>query len=531
VLGPLFAGFARWLAAEADALQQARGGRVHLLFLLRDGYLPHQVFAAMMPDRPSHAVEISRFTAVAAGLGEPGAIADFVRTEIGDESGRNFLRQLLLDNDEITTVLDGLPAKRAAYALAEQVQTGPLADRIAARGRAFADRMFEYLRGRIDPAAGDTVMLIDLGYNGTVQDRVEGVLARRLGVHVAGRYLLLSENLPTGRDKRGMIDGRTLDGDALATFMSSISVIEQLCTVAQGSVMDYADGEPVRAAVGIKGRQSEVRDAVRAGCLRYARDHGAAVIRAADPMAAETERQGVTATLARFLYLPLPQELAVLARFEHDTNLGTDETVALFDPESAAAGLRERGMFYLKRSERMFLPAELRGQGLPTSLALLTQRRFGLDLRYADFCDRGIDVPVLLADGTNAFTDSVTATPTHDGYYVAAIPVGQGQYTVGVQFGRRYEWLQIESACFLPVTAFLAGEAITEQVKVAAMPSCEGMEQVAPHLFRCDSPESFLMVPPVGGTTPMMLAVVFRPLVVREAAVAAAPASSLSAAA
>ncbi len=522
VLGPMLTTFARWVADEADALQAARGGRVHTLFLLRDGHLPHATFAAMMPDRHAHTVEISRFTAAAAALGEPGAIDDFVHTEIGDDSGRHFLRQLLLDEDEITTLIAGLPADRAAYALAEAVCAGPLTPVIAARGAAFADRLIDYLRRAVDPAAGDTLMLVDLGYNGTVQDRIEAMLAQRMGVHVAGRYLLLSENLPTGRDKRGMIDHRHHDAEALSAFMSSIAVVEQLCTIAQGSVIDYADGAPVRADVGIKGRQSEVRSAVQAGCLRYTRDHGAAVIRAADPAGAESARQAAVATLARFLYLPLPQELDVLAQFEHDTNLGSDHRVALFDPDHAATGLRERGLFYLKRSQRMFLPAELRGQGLPTSLALLAQRRFGLDLRYADFCDRTIDVPLLLVDGQDAFTDSVAATPTHDGYHVAAIPVGRGQYTVGVQFGRRYEWLQIQSVSFLPVAAFLAGETIGDRVTIPATPSCEGMEQVGPHLFRCDDAESFLMVPPVGGTQPMMLAVVFRPLVDREAAIPAA---------
>jgi FMN phosphatase YigB (HAD superfamily) len=535
VLGPVLSTFADWLATEADAVQATRGGQVHLLFLMRDGYLPRETFAALMPDRPTHAVEISRFTAIAASLGGPGAIERFVTREIGDGAGRNFLRQLLIEGHEADTILAALPATRAAHALADVVRSERWSQTIAARGNAMADRLIDYLDATVKPATGDTLMLVDLGYSGTVQDHVAPLLEQRLGVHIAGRYLLWSEDMPSGHDKRGLIDQRAHDPAALAAIMSAVAVLEQLCTVAQGSVVDYAGGEPVRAEAGIKGRQSEVRATVQAGCVRYARDHAAARVRPTNAFGAEADRRSAVATLARFLYLPSPQELALLARFEHDCNLGSDEMVALFDPEHAATGLRERGMFYMKKSQRMFLPAELRGKGLPTSLTLLAQRRFGLDLRYPDFCDHSVEVPLLIADGQKAFIDTVAATPTHDGYYVAAIPVGYGQYTIGLQFGRRYEWLQIQSARFLPVTAFLTGEADHARSVVPAMPSCEGMEQVAPHMFRCDGPEAFLMVPPPEGAAdePMMLAVVFRPLVEREpdAAIAAAPATHSSAAA
>ena len=43
----------------------------------------------------------------------------------------------------------------------------------------------------------------------------------------------------------------------------------------------------------------------------------------------------------------------MIAAFEHDVNLGTGRKVALFDPAIAARGLRARGLFYLRGSERM----------------------------------------------------------------------------------------------------------------------------------------------------------------------------------
>ncbi|HEX8484330.1 HAD family hydrolase [Sphingomonas sp.] len=524
-LGPVLTGFAHWLRDEAAALAATRPGAVHMLFLLRDGYLPQRAFEAAVPGVVTHAVEISRFTSTAASLHDAAAIRRYVLDNLDDRSGTAFLRQLLLKDDEIGRLLGGLPTRGRAQALAQRLAADRWTTRIVARSKDFADRMIAYLRAMVDPRPGDTLMLVDLGYNGSVQNCIDPLLGDAFGVHIAGRYLMLSETLPSTFDKRGMIDERSHDLQARAALMGSIAVLEQLCTVTQGSVVDYDPvGIPVRAAIGIKARQSDVRERIQTGCVRFARESDDAVIRRTTPAA--IHQSAAAAALARLLFLPLPYELALLARFEHDVNLGTDATVSLFDPTIAARGLRERGLFYMKGAERMYLPAELRGQGLPTSLALLAQRRFGLDLRYADFCDREIALPLLVVDGRDAFTDTVSAMPTHDGYHVAAIPVGESRYSIGVQFGRLYEWLQIDSARFLPVTDFLAGEADPKTRTFPALPSCEGMEQVAPHIFQCADENGFLMIPPpteAPSGVPMMLAIVFRPLVEREAADTIAP--------
>ena len=171
----------------------------------------------------------------------------------------------------------------------------------------------------------------------------------------------------------------------------------------------------------------------------------------------------------------------------------------------------------------MYLPAELRGRGLPLSLAYFASRRFGLDLRYSDFCDNGIDLPIILADGNDVGTDIVRAHPTQDGYYVAAIPIGDCRYAIGIQFGKLYDWVQVESAEFLPVKNFVTEASAQLPPPIQASPSLEGMEQVAPHLLRCDDAHSFMMVPPPQreDDTPMMLAVAFRPIAMREPAQAA----------
>ena len=267
---------------------------------------------------------------------------------------------------------------------------------------------------------------------------------------------------------------------------------------------------------------------IQAGAIRFARTQADVVIRSVSVNDAAMWRRGTAAVLGRLMYMPVAEELAVLGQFEHDVNLGVDNTVALFDSEIARKGLRQRGLFYMNGANRMYLPAELQGEGLALKLSLLAHKRFGLGLKYADFIDQTISLPLIVADGREVSTGNVTATPTHDGYYMAPIPVGDCRFSVGVQFGQLFDYVQIDSVSFMPVDSFLTDKMLGDVEDIEALPSLEGMEQAAPHLFRCADEFAFMMVPPPPrrDDRQMVLAVVFRPIASRETASVSAPGTS-----
>jgi hypothetical protein len=363
-------------------------------------------------------------------------------------------------------------------------------------------------------------MLVDLGYNGTVQNRVDGLLSEALGVHVAGRYLMLRENEISGLDKKGFIDNRSYDDRALDTIGSAVAVIEQLATVNQGSVIDYeADGTPIRRENHISTEQSRIRDRVQAACVQFARDCASASHRRpnSDDVA---WNYGAAASLIRLMFVPTRPELDVLESFDHDINLGTDASVKLFDPAVADRELKRRGPFYLKHSDRMYLPAELRGQGFPLTLTAMASWRLGLDLQHSEFSDRDIALPVMVADGTELSESVVRATPTHEGYFVAAIPVGAGRFAIGVQFPKLYEWLQVEAAWFTLASTILNPRTTHATHDIDAAYHLEGMEEVAPGLLKCADKAGFMMVPPPASEQPLILHIAFRPIAARVAAAA-----------
>ncbi|NOW47578.1 FMN phosphatase YigB (HAD superfamily) [Novosphingobium sp. SG751A] len=522
VLGPIFTGYDRWLCAEAEVIGSRRGGRVHPLFLMRDGHLPLLVHQAR-GSGDGHAVEISRFTATAAIFTTDAAIDAYVEDQLGTDPAV-IAHQLQIPPAEVkklAAIADKTKGTQALYGLLDRREIRRFIHKAARR---MADRMIAHIRHAAAPRPGDTLMLVDLGYNGSVQNRIDAVLAEALGVHVAGRYLLLREVEVSGLDKAGYFDDRHYDHDALNAMANNVAVFEQFCTNTAGSVVDYTErGAPIRRANDIKQAQSAIREAAQQGCLFFAQTQPAASRRAHRDAAMDADhwRRANAAALMRLMFLPMPYELGVFENFEHDVNLGTAETVALFHKGHAQKGLRQQGLFYLKGARRMFLPAELSEEGMATRLAYLTSSRFGMMLNVSDFtAEGGFLVPTIYSNGQEVVETRFNALPTHNGYHSLCIPIGDCRYTAAIQFGALFDWVEVYSITALPQHEHLNNTHDTASREIAMTPVLEGIEARSGNLWQCTSPHGFALInpPPRRNDTPMMLLVVFRPVTWKEGA-------------
>ncbi|MBO9581629.1 MAG: hydrolase [Sphingobium sp.] len=516
VLGPIFHSFAGYIHDEA-AKQEAKTGKpTKLLFLLRDGFLPAETYVARYPEAADRVamVEISRLTAARAGMSDRAAIERYVLPELMASSTELFTKHLMFEPNEAER-LARLPKTK----FAEHVLKPEVVRHIVKRSDKFAEKLVAHLRLH-GVENGDSVMLVDLGYNGSVQNLIEQRLREEMNLTVCGRYLLLRETAQSGLDKAGFADHDRYDFKLLHALSESIAIVEQLCTLAQGSVIDYrSDGSPIRENNSVKSAQSDMRDVVQRACVDFCADSDSGFVKVPLSDSADMRRRMATASLARFLFLPVESEVRVLSNFDHDVNLGTDELLKFVDVEAATQGLRRRGLFYIKNALRMYLPGELRQHGLPINLSVFASRRFGLDLRKPDFDVGAIQLPVMMMDANGeAFTMDVDAIPTIDGYYQAVVPIGASQFTVGVQLGRLAEWVQIDETSFHPVAQFL--EACADELSFEAVSLAEGMEDVGSGLMRCTAGDaSFLLVPPPADAPcdeNLLLSIVFRPVVRRR---------------
>lgn len=508
VFGPLLDAFARWIADEAAALAAATGRPVRPLFLLRDGFLPLAMYEAI--GGSGAAISISRFTARRAALAD----ADAVRSYLEEEPTRRIgviANQLGLSQNEAHKIAATEPAFRDNVLAPDTVR------RIAARSAGFARRLAAHVAREGRVATGDVVMLVDLGYRGTVQDLAARAIEQQLGVTVAGRYLLLTDAGPRAAAKRGLFDARTCDHRLLSALARQIAIVEQVATSDAGSVIDYADnGRSIHKPNRVGKAQAATRAAIQAGAIAFARTAPAAVHRAPAADDGAARRRMALAILGRLLFLPQADEIAIVETFEHDVNLGTDDLVGMVDRGGAGAGLRRRGLPYLRGVDRMFLPGELQPHGLPLSLSLFAANRFELDLRAGDFAVASLSVPVLLADAARQMSAPFDAPATHDGFHAVTIPIGAARLGAGIQLGLIAEIVQIEEIAFYRVADFARDRGEAPQ-PIAAQPVFDAMERIAEGLWRCGD-ASLLFVPPptIAGDAPLLLSVVFRPVVARE---------------
>jgi len=518
VLGPLIHAFVRWLKDEASALAERAGKPVKLLFVLRDGHLPQRVFEAAHGSAfQTAALEVSRFTARCASYRDRQSVQDFVAAEKPHGRIDALARQLLLSEAEARSLAGGVPGVKGQASLALKVLEPEQVSAVVARSAAFAERLIAHVRS-LGVEDGDAVMLVDLGYNGTVQNLLEPVLRARMDLTVAGRYLLLREDYAAGLDKKGMLDERHYEARVLQALGGPVAVLDELCTISQGSVIDYqADGTPRRKGSDKKGAQNRMRERIQDACVAFTRQADCGFDRPPASDGPDARRRMAAAILGRLLYLPTETEVRVFTAFRHDVNLGTDDMIDMLDIDAATEGLRRKGLIYLNEADRIYMPGELQPHGLHLNLALFSAQRFGLELRAADLRGAEVSLPVFLADNEGQTAIEAPAHRTHEGYYVATIPVGAGRFAAGVLIGALCEWVQIDEIGFYPVESFLA-QRHDEGVRIVpAQVVKEGLHEQAPGLYRCD-PGALLLVPPAPGlrAAPHLLAFTFRPLAFRD---------------
>ena len=448
VFGPVFDAFARWIEDEAASLAAQTGRPVKPLFLMRDGFLPLRVFEAR--GGTGAAIAISRFTARRASFCDAAAVHDYLDTE---ETGRLDALAPQLGFSEVEARKIGATGS----AFRRNVVQPEHLRRVITRSTSFARRLVAHVEREGKVARGDVVMLVDLGYHGSVQRLITPLLEQALGVTVEGRYLLLRDSGPLATAKRGLFDSRHYHHRALAALSRQIAIVEQVATSGTGSVIDYAEnGRTIYRANRVPKDQAATRDAVQAGVIAFARTAPAAVHRPPMSDDAEARRRMAIAILGRLLFLPQADEIALFGTFQHDVNLGTDDLVGLVDDDGAGAGLRRRGLPYLRSTDRMFLPGELHRHGLPLNLSLFAGNCFELDLRASDFHVAPLPVPVLFVDATRQMVNTLDAHATHEGYYALNIPVGAAQFSIGVQLGLIANVVQFGRNCLLPRQRFSA---------------------------------------------------------------------------
>lgn len=525
--GPVLYAFGHFLLRSLAELEAA-GARPKPVFLLRDAFLPHRVCAELCGKEVGPLASLSRFAAYAASFRAKEDVERYLARSAGSGRLDAMARQLLIPPHVAERIVKA--AKRHAQPVVEfarRVLEPSVLASIFAQSKAYRARLYRYLERRVKLERGDTLVLVDLGYEGTAQRELGPVLADELGVTVTGRYLMAARVPGWEQTRSGLFDPSWCDDRVTAALVPHIALLEDICTSDDASVVDYTnDGEPVFDTKVIAPEQYERVKQIQAEVLRFAREAEAHFERSGKRPDPATQRMTALAALTRLLFFPGEDELACLEGFRLDMNLRTLDSFELFDREQGLEALRRKGAFFMQPGMKMLrtnYPLELRGAGIELSLSLFAQRRFTLNLGLDDVTLRREALQLLLVGPRGSGVTTAEARATHDGYFSLVIPMNAG-FKVGVLFGRRYAYVQLHSVELVPTNALYAPDGDAPVLDASSSVTADGMRAAGGGLFECLTDAAFILIAPdqyPPSKHGVACRIVFRPVVPRPAKAAA----------
>lgn len=513
-LGSIMYPFAQFICQEYDKLLE-ENKKPKLIFLMRDGYLPYLACTELAGKEIGKKVRISRFASYAASFCTAEDVDSYL-IEIGaTDRFYDVARQLLLPEkvyEPLITV--AMRSENPSYEFCKQIRRPDIVRIILNKSKSYRERLMRHLESEIGLEKGDTLVFVDLGYSGTAQRRLAPVF-NKMGIDVVGRYLLSLRIPGWETNRRGLIDPSWCEDRAAHTLVMYITLLEQLCTSNEKSVIDYDDkGVPIYSDVVMSDHQHQKLLNIQSECVRFIRDAKQFYNRSGFTIPSDMLRQAALNELTRLIFFSTEQELQYLQSFQAEMNLGTKDILQVFNPEQGLIGLRRRGMFYMEKPSkktRTNYPAELRAAGIELVLSLIAQHRFGLDLKLKDMSIRKEFLQIIFRQGNETFKTTTDAVATHDGFFALWLPT---QNTTEIVFGEKYKWMQIESAEYIPMQAFASQ---TETQNTADAWSSISYDKITDHggkVLELLTPESKIIAAPVSksNTNEFVLRIVFRPI-------------------
>jgi predicted HAD superfamily hydrolase len=494
-LGPILLNYTFWLANEIQLIK-ATGKKPRVVFMLRDGYMPARVFEAAqnficgLKDLHWSEIETSRFIAYACSFNSKEKVIDYLQFlyETSQQNIPMALKQLLFTKEEIERLSQQFSGNRNFKRFIDSITKAPYINQIIERSADYRARFVRRFRDVVDPQPGETIILADLGYAGTIQTLIQQILEEEFSVKVCGRYLILQDTL-NKKDKRGLINEQTHDLRAVNLILKHIATLEQLCSNNLPSTIDFSEaGKPIYSDQIISETQRARRENIQSVAMSFVQK---VIPTLAEKKTFEIETQTM-GLIGRMLLFPTSVEIEFLTDAIHDTNLGTDHQETFINIPRTYKELVRTGSLSIKQNQRNAIPHELKSISIENLLFYNAATRFGLDFRADDFQSPGETIPIGIIAGSDSAKYDVEVYNTAHGYKCLHIPISPMTDSISLFFGQEYTWLEIESF-FLsvnPDTVFNNNQKIEFPKSHIIM---EKMAERAQGLYEILSPSAFAL--------------------------------------
>jgi FMN phosphatase YigB (HAD superfamily) len=348
-LGPALTGFAEWVHYRAQG-----AGASKVFCIMREGELLARLVNAAGAHLGSpvtaEPIWLSRQVCARASIVDGTAeelSALFIRRRMPTVA--EFCTTLGLDVAEVPGFADRARARLNQPGLPEELVEritfdAGLRARVIAGSAELRARTLRYVESRLPPGE-DRLALVDLGWAGTIQSLLDGLLREAdVDCRTLGLYLLTTDRaayrILDGSEMHGFLANAGEPWRPVGAFIRSPEILEQICMPEHGSQVGLtAELEPVLDDDIEPGLQAAERTTVQHGIMAFLREWARYRVAAPDGLVPLHDRgqDQVRAILVRALTAPTPDEAALFGRWLHDENFGSVSVETLVPPVSARA--------------------------------------------------------------------------------------------------------------------------------------------------------------------------------------------------
>ncbi len=516
-LGQIIYPFARFILEEIEELKR-EGKKVKVLFVMRDSFLVASACDVLAEKKVGTLLQCSRFTSFAPSFYNKDDIVNYLSGNLNDWRIQDHCRQFHFTEEMINEILDAVknaanPDKEFCDIILQKKYT----DYIIEKSAEFRSRLVKYLKKETDIKSGDTVVFVDVGYQGTTQRLLTQILTDELKVkEVTGRYLVLLDLPEWQNTKRGLIDASWCDAQSLNLLNRDIYIIEELCSSGGNSVINYdEDGNPQYLISSLNPEQRNKIGLVQNACLGFVRDAKEFFSNLSIPM--QMLKDIAFSELVRSIFLRTINENSYLSSFENEANKFTNIKMPIFQNAGVDTNIVRRTGLWLEKRSALSLRRDVDIQDM---LTIMLRRKFNFQLLRSDFSLRREIIQVELSQGEELSKGYFPAVPTHDGFFALTftltIQAEIQRIRIKLCFGQVFEWMQIESAELIDANWFLNEREIQHSESVRDNLLFNEMEEKSKNLFHCKAYDSSILLDVTPSQNNSVFRIAFRPIARRS---------------
>lgn len=520
-LGPILAHFIRGLQSHIRSVYDPRR-KTRIVFMMRDGYMPMQAYKLFrqhgfnLPNTSVHSIDVSRRAVICLSIRSKEDLRKTFNQLARLIYPVEILRQLCTPFEpEDFFELKSINPEISLEDLETLVMESEFTEKIIQNADSQRNRLKKYIEKQVAIEAGDQVVLVDLGYSGTIQDHLGPLIEEAFSVNVDGYYLILRDTDRSPDRKYGFISTRDISSKSVDLLLSQIQSLEQFSCNGNGSVKGFGKkGDPIYENNLIDPRQIELKDQVQMASSDFLL---AAIKAYMDlPLTRAEILQDTIGLIARFTLHPTKDELELYKFFSHDINNGTNRKRFISNIELTKDALIRGGLMTFDAEYHKMFANDLIAFNPAFASYGWSKFRFAQKNNFSEFEDNTIQLQAVISTLDEFREKTARVYCTHDGYRVAIVDIRHGAQAVGLDFGKAYQLIQIHSVGIAPREEFLSNPHWGDLVDLKeGFQIIEGHE-IASKVIKFTASNGFIYVPMPrflpdipGG---LILTIVYRPL-------------------